>query len=121
MTGPTLDEWQQVVNGEDSYDAIAEQLIVNGSCIAAWTDRKNIHYDVLFTMSPASFGYLQWGIRGYGYLYVSVMRRGCFAFRMDRNEDLFPSYVGEKLSEDEGASLDALTELINGVMKRIKN
>jgi len=120
MTGPILDKWQQVVNGPDSYEAIADQLMLNGSCIVAWTDCKDTHFDILFTVSPRSFGYLQGGIRGYGYLYISIMKRGCFAFNIDYNEDRFPSYFGEKLREDKGPALDALTELINGVMRKIK-
>lgn len=121
MTTLNLDQFRQIVNGPDTYDAIAAQLMMNGSCIVGWTDKRDAHYDVLFTVSPKSYGALHGGIMGYGYLYVSVMRRSCFAFRIDYNEDRYPSYFGEKLNEPSGVALDALTQLINGVMRKIRD
>ena len=121
MTTLNLDQFRQVTNGQLTYDAIAAQLLMNGSCIVGWTDKRDSHLDILFTVSPKCYGALQGGIMGYGYLYVSIMKRSCFAFRIDYNEDRFPSYIGEKLSEPPGPSVVALTELINGVMREIRN
>ena len=120
MTTLNFDEFRQVTNGEDTYNAIASELVMNGSCIVGWTDQRDTHWDVLFTVSPKSYGALQGGIYGRGYLYVSIMRRSCFAFRIDHSEDRFPSYLAEKLSEEEGPSIEALTELVNGVMRKIR-
>ncbi len=120
MTNLNLDQFRQVTNGPATYDAIAAQLMTNGSCIVGWTDQKDTHWDVLFTVSPKSYGALQGGIYGRGYLYISIMKRSCFAFRIDHQEDRFPSYFAEKLSEDEGPSIEALTELVNGVMRKIR-
>ncbi len=121
MTALNLDQFRQVTNGQLTYNAIAVQLMTNGSCIVGWTDRRDTHWDILFTVSPKCYGALQGGIMGYGYLYVSIMKRSCFAFRIAYNEDRFPSYIGEKLSEACGPSVDALTELINGVMREIRS
>ena len=121
MTNLNLDQFRQVINGQDTYDAIAAQLMMEGSCVVGWTDRRDTHLDVLFTVSPKNYGDLQGGLRGYGYLYVSIMKIGAFAFRIDYGEDRFPSYIGEKLRLGRGISADALTILINGVIREIRN
>lgn len=119
MTIPNFDEWQEVVNGPETYIAIASELLDHQCCIVGWTDGKMTHHDVLFTLSPKAFGSLQGGLRGEGYLFVSIMRRGSFAFAVRDHNNLHPDYVAEKLEEDRGITSQVLTELIKGVLKQL--
>lgn len=121
MVFPNVDNWGEIVNGPDTYATIVSELIDHQCCIIGWSDGKHTHFDVLFTLSPRGYGTLQFGIRGPGNLFISIMRRGCFAFQITRSEDLYPSYIGEKLGEGNNEATDALTELINGVLQKLGN
>ena len=107
------DEWKQVVNGQDTYTDLARRLLNTGSVIVGWTDQIATHHDILFTYKPSQAGDLQGGLSG-PMLYVSVMRIGAFAFRS--GQVLHHDYVAEKLGL---LSTEAMTELINGVLKEL--
>ena len=113
---PNFDDWQEVVNGDETYAAIASELRERQCCIVGWTDGRGSHHDLLFTLSPKKYGSLQGGLRGNGDLFVAIMRRGTFAFEVTRSNDLHPSYVAEKLDMPENVTISVLTELINGVL-----
>lgn len=116
MKTPNFDKWKEVVNGPDTYAAIASELADHQCCIVGWTDCHYTHHDVLFTLSPKKFGSLQGGLRGHGDLFVTIMRRSAFAFEVTRTNDLHSSYVAEKLGEGDNVTIKILTELINGVL-----
>ncbi len=115
-----MDAWNQVTNGPDTYKAIVEELIKNKCCIIGWSDTKYTHYDILFTLSPRKFGHLYFGIKARNDLFVSLMRRGSFGFELTSpSENLHPGYIAQKLGEHGDETMQALGELINGVMREI--
>lgn len=112
-----LDEWREVVNGDNTFNQIASDLHERGAVIIGWTDQASTHWDILLTLCPKQYGSLQGGLRGRSDLFVSVMRRGCFGFDVSSSSPLHPSYVAEKFGETErNPTIIALTELINGIM-----
>lgn len=114
------DDWREVINGPETYAEIAARLLTQGAVIIGWTDQNSTHYDILFTMRPAQFGSLQGGVRGPRDLFVSIMRRGCFAFDILSMPSLHPGYIQEKLGiSTECPTSVALTELINGVITAV--
>lgn len=122
---PNFDAWQEVVNGSETYAVIASELADHQCCIVGWTDCQSTHLDVLFTLSPNQFGSVQGGIRGAGYLFVTIIRCGAFAFKVGRTKPLHSSYIAEKLGipdhdpHQPNVTLKALTELINGVLEEL--
>ncbi len=114
-----MDEWCDIVNGDNTYRQITVDLNTHSSVIVGWTDGRSTHHDVLFTLRPAQHGSLQGGLRGPTYLFVSIMRRGCFGFRVAERE-LHPRYIAEKLGDSpESPTCKALAELISGVMREL--
>lgn len=121
MTTPNYDDWSEVINGPDTYTAIADALkagalFCSGSCAVGWTDQQGTHYDVLFTLAPSQYGALQGGLRADD-LFVSIMRVGCFGFAV-ANRQLHEDYIGEKLNV-RGSTAKALAELIKGVQGKL--
>ena len=116
---PKYDEYGDVVNHEQTYQALAQKLKKDGSVIIGWTDGQGSHHDVLFNLQPKQFGSLQGGMRGSTDLFVSVMRVGCFGFDKSRM-DTFHTYTGEKLGIGGSATTVELTELINQVRKQLQ-
>ena len=110
------DDYDEVVNGQSTYQDIADQLSVQKPVIIGWTPENGSHFDVMFVVQPKFLSRnIQGGIQE-DYLFVTLMRLGAFAFEMiDRGGELFPSYIGEKLNVS-GSDADKLTELIRGVM-----
>ena len=92
------DAWGEIINGANTFGRIAEILLrQQRSVIIGWTDGRCTHHDVLFTYHPLREGQLQGGLRGGGYLFVRIMRRGAFGFALQENA-LSPDYVQEKLN-----------------------
>jgi hypothetical protein len=117
MSEPNFDAWREVVNGPDTYTAIANEIYNRRAAIAGWTDGEGSHHDVLFTMTPRQFGNLQGGLRGPSDLFISIMRYGCFGFDVLALAPKHESYIAEKLSlPHSNSTITALTELINGVL-----
>lgn len=108
------------MNGPETFSAIAAELIDNQCCVVGWTDGRSSHHDVLFVLSPKKFGSLQGGLGGNGYMFVTLMRYGSFAFEVARTNDLHSNYVAEKLGEHNNVTTKALAELINGVLEKFR-
>lgn len=114
------DDEMEVINGPLTFHAVAQHLS-HGSAILGWTDGHGTHFDVMFTLAPFPAGSMMGGIKMFGYLYVSIMRVGAFAFRIDL-PDTEAGYYGEKLHIEGGndnETLVALAELINGIKKEL--
>lgn len=109
------DEYGEVINHKDTYEAIARDLFENHSVIIGWTDQKMTHYDILFTLGTVRFGSLQRGLKSTD-LYISIIGRGAFGFDLD-NDDRQGGYISEKLGIR--GSEDEINELVNGVVKAI--
>lgn len=113
------EEYGEVINSPKTYKGIAEELHKN-SVLIGWTDLLGTHYDILFTLTALQYGTnIQGGIRPRTDLFVSIMRKGAFAF--DISNDTHPGYYGEKLHTGGGESGEKLAELINGVKVELRN
>lgn len=117
-----FNSYDEVINGPNTYKEIARILKEDHSIIIPWNDGHSSLLDVLFTYQPTTcFEYapnkrLGSGIRVTD-LFVSVMRIGSFAFRID---DQFSStYIAEKLNHSCNSTIEELTILINEVCKNL--
>ena len=86
--------------------------------IIAWTDGHGSQFDILFSYRALPDGPIQGGLKPNNDLFVSIMRRGAFAFSTDRQS--VPGYYAEKLNmSQEGVTIEALAELLNGVRREL--
>ncbi len=109
------DEFGEIVNGDATYRAIAEELLEGKSVLIGWTDQVYDHRDILFTLSPTKYGYIQRGLKGLGYLYVSIIGISSMGFML--SSDQTDGYIEEKLRLD-GSHCDKMVcELIRNVIK----
>ena len=113
------DSYGEVINGENTYKIIAEELMNNKSCIIGWTDGEYDHRDILFTYKPIKYGTLQRGLNWNSHLYVSIMDYSCMGFLIEyeANNIKHPSYIKEKLRLNDNSCDDKICELINGVIR----
>ena len=118
-----FDKYGEVINGEQTFKKIANELITNGKCIIGWTDQGYDHRDILFTYKPTHLGgQLQRGLR-WCYLYVSIMDYSCMGFLIESNCDNRKSngYIMEKLRLQEDSCNIKICDLINGIINEIDN
>ena len=109
------DEYGEIINGNKTYKAVAEDLKNGHSVLIGWTDEKFTHYDVLLHYTVKFYGTnIQRGMKPY-YLYVSIIGIGSTGFCT--NCEKFAGYVQEKLNMTSDCT--KLTELINGVIKEL--
>lgn len=114
----TRTEYLEITNSEETYEDIADILKEHGSMLIGWTDEIYTHYDILFLYKTRFYGTnIQGGIKS-GDLFVSIMRKGAFAFKVNDNKKS-SGYIAEKLNLSNNETTEKLTELINGVMKEI--
>lgn len=117
-----LDEYGEVINGDDTYETIATYVRFGRPVIIGWTDQHGTHFDILFNRINPGGKYgnnFQGGIKPYGDLFVSIMRMGAFAFEIE-NDDTHPGYFNDKLGGMLGTSAEKIAELINNVKLRLK-
>jgi hypothetical protein len=123
QNGMKFDEYGEVINHEDTYNWIANDLTEGlKPVLVGWTDQNGTHLDILFTFWTKKYGTnIQGGISPSD-LFVSIMRVGAFGFEVT-DEGTHQSYYDEKLSGRFGTlgieCSDKLAELINGVRKAI--
>ena len=111
-------EYDEIINGEETYNVIAGNLLQGLNVFIGWTDNIYTHYDILFTYKALGTGGYQRGLRTSD-LFVSIMSIGSFGFKIDSDKDV--GYIAEKLfngREDE--SVKSVTELINGIIKEMR-
>ena len=109
------DEFNEIVNGDITYRAIAEELLEGKSVLIGWTDQLYDHRDILFTLSPTKHGYIQRGLKGQGYLYVSIIGISSMGFML--SGDPTDGYIEEKLRLDGSHCDEMICELIRNVIK----
>lgn len=116
-----IDKWGEVINGEETYKKIAEELTEGGKVIIGWTDQKYDHRDILFTYEPTHLGgTLQGGLK-WCYLYVSIIGFSCNGFLIKRktNNRKYNDYLMEKLRLNDNPCNNKVCDLINGVIHAI--
>ena len=114
-----MDKYNEIINGEETYNDIALALKSDTSIIIGWTDEDSMHYAILFSCNVKKIekNLLQHGIRT-NYLFVSIMGIGAFAFRQDVTNH-GAGYVSEKLNVHGNNTTEKLAELINGVIEKL--
>lgn len=114
-----FNKYGEVINGNETYKTIAENVWLEIPTLIGWTDEIYTHYDILFTSRVDKNGCVQGGIERYD-LFVSIMRIGAFGFKTDDKK--YPGYIAEKLFNGRlDKSVEKVTELINGVIKELNN
>jgi len=112
------DTYGEVINGERTYQWLANDLKEGRAVLIGWTDQNSTHFDILLKLGVQKYGdNFQGGIRGSD-LFVSVMRRGAFGFNPDHT-DTHPGYYDEKLGGGMGITGEKLAELINGIKGKL--
>lgn len=112
------DIYGEVINGERTYEWIANDLKEGIAVLIGWTDQNSTHFDILLKLGVQKYGSnFQGGIKGSD-LFVSIMRRGAFAFEPE-NVDTHAGYFDEKLGGGMGDTREALAELINGIKSKL--
>ena len=116
-----IDEYGEIINGENTYKIIAEELMNNGSCIIGWTDSKYDHRDILFTYKPEKHGTVQRGLNWNSHLYISIIDFCCMGFLIEYKTDNTKDtgYIKEKLRLKDNHCDDKICELLNGVIKEL--
>lgn len=114
------DNYDEIINGEETFKKIAEELLTYGRCIIGWTDGGCDHRDILFTYKPHKYGNLQRGLR-WTYLYVSIMGYVSMGFLIENNTDnrKHKTYIMEKLMLHDNPCDNKLCDLINGIIHEI--
>ncbi len=111
--------YDEVINDKGTYKVIAGNLKRGFSTFIGWTDNDSTHYDILFTYGCTGEGCYQRGIRITD-LFVSIMSIGSFGFKIDSHKEV--GYIAEKLFGSRiDRSVEAVTELINGVLEELNN
>lgn len=106
------DKYNEVINGELTYNFIATELKMGNAIGIGWTDEDSTHFDIVFKLGINKFGDFQRGIRS-NYLFVSIIGHTSYAFVPDSIKE--GNYIQEKLRMNNFCG-DKLKELINGII-----
>ena len=110
-----VDEYGEVINGEDTYFEIAKHLMEGESVGIGWTDEDSTHFDIIFTLGITKYGMFQGGIKADD-LFVSILHWSSYGFRTDGIK--LGGYIQEKLRlSDYDVTGEKVKELINGVIE----
>ena len=116
-----FDGYNEVINGNETYKGIAEELSRTGKCIIGWTDGGYDHRDIMFVYRPKPLGgTLQRGLK-WCYLYISIMDHSSMGFLIEAEGDntKHEGYIKEKLRLHDNDCDDKICELINGVIREL--
>lgn len=112
-------KYNEIINGEETYNEIVDKLKQNIPVVVGWTDEDYRHFDILFVYKAyrEPLNYLQRGFKPTD-LFVSLLGWGSsYGFEVDREKH--EGYISEKLNVY-GETASKLTELINEVIRRLK-
>ena len=113
-----VDEYGEVINGEDTYFEIAKNLMEGESVGIGWTDEDSTHFDIIFTLGIKKYGLFQRGIKAND-LFVSIIDWSSYGFRTD--DIKLGGYIQEKLRlSNYDVTGEKVKELVNGVIKKKK-
>lgn len=109
------DEYNEVINGKDTYFKIAKHLIKGESVGIGWTDEDSTHFDIIFTLGTKKYGLFQGGIKAND-LFVSILHWSSYGFKADTIKE--GTYIQEKLRlSDYNITGEKVKELVNGVIE----
>lgn len=110
-----IDEYGEIINGEDTYYTIAKHLIKGESVGIGWTDEDSTHFDIIFTLGIKKYGMFQGGIKADD-LFVSILHWSSYGFRTDGIK--LGGYIQEKLRlSGYDITGEKVKELVNGVIE----
>ena len=110
-----VDEYGEIINGEDTYFEIAKNLMEGESVGIGWTDEDSTHFDIIFTLGITKYGMFQGGIKAND-LFVSILHWSSYGFRTDGIK--LGGYIQEKLRlSDYDITGEKVKELVNGVIE----
>ena len=110
-----VDEYGEVINGEDTYFEIAKNLMEGESVGIGWTDEDSTHFDIIFTLGITKYGLFQRGIKTND-LFVSIIGWSSYGFRTD--DIKLGGYIQEKLRlSNYDVTGEKVKELVNGVIE----
>ena len=110
-----VDEYGEIINGENTYREIAKNLMEGESVGIGWTDENSTHFDIIFTLGIAKYGLFQRGIKAND-LFVSIIGWSSYGFKTD--DIKLGGYIQEKLRlSDYDITGEKVKELINGVIE----
>lgn len=112
------DEWGEVINGPETFKAVAQHIAHGGSAFIGWNDGDVTHLDILFSLTPVKAGLVQGGLNQGQNLFVSIMRIGAFGFDIN-NPDTHPNYYAQKLGITGSVTIEKLAELIDGIKEAL--
>ena len=112
------DEYNEVINHQDTYEDIASTLESEGRVVIGWSDEQGTHFDLLFNIEVPQFGSLQGGQRGMTDLFVTILGRGGFGFTKTETET-HAGYIAGKFGGGLGSTAEKLAELINRIRKEL--
>ena len=112
-----INDWNEVVNGENTYNKITDTLLKEGKCIFGWSDDKYDHRDFVFVYKPKKIGGdLQRGMKE-DYLYVGMIDYRLMGFPITKT--LTVEYIKDKLVLGNNECSDSISYLIKGVMNSL--
>ena len=110
-----VDEYGEIINGEDTYREIAKHLMNGESVGIGWTDEDSTHFDIIFTLGIKKYGLFQRGIKTND-LFVSIIGWSSYGFKTD--DIKLGGYIQEKLRlSNYDITGEKVKELINGVIE----
>ena len=110
-----MNKYGEIINGEDTYFAIAKHLMEGESVGIGWTDEDSTHFDIIFTLGINKYGLFQGGIK-FDDLFVSIIGWSSYGFKTDGIK--LGGYIQEKLRLSNYDILgEKVKELINGVIE----
>lgn len=112
-------EYNEVINGKETYQWIAKEIKDNKAIIIGWTDEDSTHFDICFKLGaekPFYDNYFQRGIRSY-YLFVGIIDHTFYGFTPESKKHW--NYIAEKLRMGDNDCTRKVAELINGVIEEL--
>ena len=116
-----LDDYGEVINGDETYQKIAHDVASYGSSLIGWSDGEMTHLDILFTIvnSNCSQGPISGGQSASTDLFVSVLRWGAFGFELNGRWKA-PGYISGKIPLGDNITTDKFADLLNGVIAELE-
>ena len=73
-------EYLEIINGNETYETIAKELLQNKTVGIGWTDEEYTHFDIIFKLGlDIKEGSFQRGIHK-EYLFVSIIDHTSYGF-----------------------------------------
>jgi len=113
-----FNNYGEVINGKETYKAIAKGLLEGNTIGIGWDDEECTHLDIIFKLGiDNKYGCFQRGMQTED-LFVSIIDHTSYGFIPTTIKD--GGYIQEKL-RFENETGDKLKELINGIIIELNN